>query len=355
MSGNPFGLSEISHFGSMQRVGGKAGGFINKKFFHPSSLRNQEKLWVAQTKAAREQRQQEHLEKQREEERQVESLRKQMYLQGQSLAGSAGDMPVGGTEAAASSAVGTVQRAEQREAHFEFKRRKAALKEAEQERGGDGDHTKDVEDAAHPTKSAPMAKSIYREDVHPLGHQSIWGSWFCAEARRWGYICCKSLKRKQRCAMAPEEPARSQIALLSQTSDAAPEGSSKRRRRAAGKAARHATEAGVAGTSSVEKSAPTGGGEGAKAEPAATPELADSVDRAAPEQNGGAAEPTGASTGPGSEALGVAEAASPRVPSSAEGVPATASASAAPQTRPSGTHGASGDNASGRILLQGDD
>ena len=36
------GLSEISHFGSFQRVGGKAGGFINKKFFHPSSLRNQD-------------------------------------------------------------------------------------------------------------------------------------------------------------------------------------------------------------------------------------------------------------------------------------------------------------------------
>jgi hypothetical protein len=25
----------------MRNVGGKAGGFINKKFFHPSSLRNQ--------------------------------------------------------------------------------------------------------------------------------------------------------------------------------------------------------------------------------------------------------------------------------------------------------------------------
>ena len=71
-SGNPMGLSEISHFGTFQRVGGKvvilcsqlvglrsfrsiqlaaassqAGGFINKKFFHPSSIRNQERLWKA--------------------------------------------------------------------------------------------------------------------------------------------------------------------------------------------------------------------------------------------------------------------------------------------------------------------
>merc|ERR1711974_236480 len=87
MSGNPYGLSELSHYGTMQRVGGKAAGFINKKFFHPSSLRNQEKLWKAQTADAEERRKQSDLEKRREEERQVEDLRKQMYLAGQAQSG----------------------------------------------------------------------------------------------------------------------------------------------------------------------------------------------------------------------------------------------------------------------------
>jgi hypothetical protein len=32
------------------RVGAKAGGFISKKFFHPSNFKNQEKLWQAQEK-----------------------------------------------------------------------------------------------------------------------------------------------------------------------------------------------------------------------------------------------------------------------------------------------------------------
>eukprot|EP00913_Durusdinium_trenchii_P018430 g17314.t1 len=77
-TGNPYGLSEISHYGSMRNVGGKAGGFINKKFFHPSSLRNQERLWKAITADAVEKRKQDDLEKAREEERKVDALRKEI-------------------------------------------------------------------------------------------------------------------------------------------------------------------------------------------------------------------------------------------------------------------------------------
>ena len=33
---------EAQSQGTMRNVGGKAGGFINKKFFHPSSIRNQD-------------------------------------------------------------------------------------------------------------------------------------------------------------------------------------------------------------------------------------------------------------------------------------------------------------------------
>merc|ERR1712129_492371 len=67
-------------------MGGKAGGFINKKFFHPSTLRNQEKLWKAQTEDERERKKQSELEKRRDEERQIEMLRKEMYLAGQGKA-----------------------------------------------------------------------------------------------------------------------------------------------------------------------------------------------------------------------------------------------------------------------------
>ena len=49
----------------------EAGGFINKKFFHPSTLRNQEKLWKAQTEDEREFRKQQELQKRRDEERQA--------------------------------------------------------------------------------------------------------------------------------------------------------------------------------------------------------------------------------------------------------------------------------------------
>mmetsp|Transcript_24368 Transcript_24368/g.69480 ORF Transcript_24368/g.69480 Transcript_24368/m.69480 type:complete len:144 (-) Transcript_24368:2-433(-) len=122
---NPFGLSEISHYGSMQRVGGKAAGFINKKFFHPSSLRNQEKLWKAQTEDARIRRQEKELNNQREEERQVEELRKQMYLSGQS--GSPGGAFAASALSVAEKPSGR-QATEQKEAADEFKRRKALLR-----------------------------------------------------------------------------------------------------------------------------------------------------------------------------------------------------------------------------------
>lgn len=104
----------------MRNVGGKAGGFINKKFFHPSSIRNQERLWKAITADAVEQRKQDDLEKAREEERKVEALRKEMYLTGQCNK----EMFVTASSDAAER--GTP---EQMKAFKELKRRKELLKE----------------------------------------------------------------------------------------------------------------------------------------------------------------------------------------------------------------------------------
>lgn len=277
MSGNPFGLSEISHYGSMQRVGGKAGGFINKKFFHPSSLRNQEKLWKAQTKEATEQREQAQMEKQRDEERAVEALRKQMYLQGQSTASAY--QAAGIASGCDASPVGAEQQKEQKDAHAEFKRRKAAVKyhqqqlekagaqgaeeeAAEGEASPKAEHEEDLgieqqEQASLTSASAtsapskPLAKSVYREDVHAHGHESVWGSWFCREAQRWGFTCCKGLKRKERCPLAPQEPI-SQVKqpVLVEKSERA----SKRQRRTANKAAARLREAQEAKAAKAEPS-----------------------------------------------------------------------------------------------------
>lgn len=236
-SGNPFGLSEISHYGTMQRVGGKAAGFINKKFFHPSSFRNQEKLWKAQTAHAVEMRKQADMEKRRDEERQVEELRKQMYLAGQAQAT---DMLsfTPGSEASSSKRSGRTF--EQVKSVEEMRRRKALLKqerasqeagevgEAKEEAAGDSTEAPAAEDGASASASAAAAssssgsraepgtlvpqatlaslvKSRYTEDRHVRGHSSVWGSWFTREAMKWGFGCCKSTDYALRCPLAPEE------------------------------------------------------------------------------------------------------------------------------------------------------
>lgn len=196
------GLSEISHFGTFQRVGGKAGGFINKKFFHPSTLRNQEKLWKAQTEEEREMRKQQELEKRRDEERQVEELRKQMYLSGQ---GKSSDFLSSAAEAsAASSHLGNSEKEELKRAIAEQKRR-TKLKRAQADKADKG--ASDEEGDEPPSKSGAaaaartFAKSRYPEDVYESEHTAVWGSWYSKDEDRWGFGCCKLLVRNEQCPL----------------------------------------------------------------------------------------------------------------------------------------------------------
>eukprot|EP00435_Cladocopium_sp_Y103_P059535 s994_g21.t1 len=220
-TGNPYGLSEISHYGSMRNVGGKAGGFINKKFFHPSSLRNQEKLWKAITSDAAEKRKQDDLEKAREEERKVDALRKDMYLAGQSKSAMF-------TAASASEGKerGTL---EQIKANRELKRRKELLKEAKEAKDeafeakdeeveileeslASPDPNVKLEDDAGDgpagstaSSSRTLVKSKYPEDITVRGHSQIWGSWFTTDEQRWGFGCCQLTDLLARCPYGPEE------------------------------------------------------------------------------------------------------------------------------------------------------
>lgn len=199
-SGNTYGLGEISHFGAFQRVGGKAGGFINKKFFHPSTLRNQEKLWLAMTADERERKKQVELEKRRDEERQVEELRKQMYLSGQ---GKATDVAAAMKEQMKESLSGS-DRAEKKAALDEEKRRREMLK-SERSRGAmeDGEFSSGDDDDID-DEGRVLARSRYEEDVFVRGHTSVWGSWY-SEEKEWGFACCKTRNLDADCPLAPEE------------------------------------------------------------------------------------------------------------------------------------------------------
>jgi len=192
MSGNPYGLSEISHFGSFQRVGGKAGGFINKKFFHPSTLRNQEKLWKAQTADEREQKKQLELEKRRDEERQIEMLRKEMYLAGQ---GKASDFASSKPPEEQTPRKGDGDQSERLAFLEQEKRRRNMLKQQRADEGNTSEASKQ------------LTASRYTEDVHKLGHTTVWGSWYSVESGSWGYACCQGVTRGSKCVHAKEAAA----------------------------------------------------------------------------------------------------------------------------------------------------
>ncbi|KAJ3148280.1 mRNA splicing protein [Geranomyces variabilis] len=56
-------------------------------------------------------------------------------------------------------------------------------------------------------------KSKYEEDVHPLNHTAVWGSWW--EDGRWGYGCCHNLTRSAYCTgQAGIEAARASAQLM---------------------------------------------------------------------------------------------------------------------------------------------
>ncbi|KAJ3288107.1 mRNA splicing protein [Blyttiomyces sp. JEL0837] len=62
-------------------------------------------------------------------------------------------------------------------------------------------------------------KSKYEEDVYPLNHKSVWGSYW--NAGKWGYACCHSNIRSAYCTgEAGKEAARSSSKLMQQSAEA---------------------------------------------------------------------------------------------------------------------------------------
>eukprot|EP00931_Biecheleriopsis_adriatica_P057499 TRINITY_DN34121_c0_g1_i1.p1 TRINITY_DN34121_c0_g1~~TRINITY_DN34121_c0_g1_i1.p1 ORF type:complete len:265 (-),score=46.52 TRINITY_DN34121_c0_g1_i1:56-850(-) len=50
--------------------------------------------------------------------------------------------------------------------------------------------------ADSPNELRSLASSRYQEDIWPPGHESVWGSWYCAEAGSWGFACCRATSRQ---------------------------------------------------------------------------------------------------------------------------------------------------------------
>ncbi|KAF4684744.1 hypothetical protein FOZ60_007346 [Perkinsus olseni] len=211
----------VGSFGG--RVGHKAGGFIAKKFFHPSNLKNQEKLWLKMEEKRKHERQQEELMKRREEERRVELLREEMYRAtgeggsgaakasriAQELKSGRGGLITGDTKQqqqdySSSSAAAHHHHHHNAEspeeaAASETKKRLLALAKQDKK-----DETIDDEDLDNDGRESRLVlNSRYEEDNYTQGHTSVWGSYFDKDTHRWGYACCKTFDRDGWCPNAP--------------------------------------------------------------------------------------------------------------------------------------------------------
>ena len=137
-------------------VGHKAGGFIAKKKFHPGSMVNQEKLWLAREEIRKQREAGEERQRRREEDVAEEARLEELFnLTGKSeRKRPLDDLPI-----------------EQRRTLDETNRRLEKLKMA-----------KLTELAAPPE---PAGAALVGS------HSEVWGSWFDRDTGKWGYACCK--------------------------------------------------------------------------------------------------------------------------------------------------------------------
>ncbi|KAH8582710.1 step ii splicing factor [Cryptosporidium sp. chipmunk genotype I] len=149
---------------NVQRISNKASVFLNHKHFHPGNSKNREKVWLAEEKLKEEERKQEELLKKRKKEWEIEELR--------------------------------------RDLRESYKKVKGELK-AQPEVDEVVDKNKQLHDVL--VDKTRLSKSwvksdLYEEDVFLGNHSSVWGSYYDPNTRKWGFKCCKSLKRSSVCS-----------------------------------------------------------------------------------------------------------------------------------------------------------
>ncbi len=161
------------------RVGHKAGGFISKKFFHPSNMKNQEKLWQAIEAKKTQEKRQEELLKKREDEKRAEGIQNQL----------SGDLTsyVPSTVFQPSSSSNDLPKDKrtrlEQEAESQTKKRLAMVR--------------NKSSVNSPVKIA--LKSRYEEDIFENGHSTVWGSFFDVSNLSWGYKCCRLTTKDSVC------------------------------------------------------------------------------------------------------------------------------------------------------------
>lgn len=173
------------------KVGNKSIAFINHKPFHPGNLQNLEKVWLAEQKAAENEKKQKEMLERRKHEVQIEELRK--ALREKERQQSAALMrSIATTMAERSAQAGDdAAQSSKRESRPATTSRRAKR------------HRKAEDVPAFTT----VPSSKYKEDVLVNKHTAVWGSYYSRETQTWGYACCRSTDIKSICGGSGVEAA----------------------------------------------------------------------------------------------------------------------------------------------------
>ena len=170
------------------RVGHKAGGFIAKKFFHPSNYKNQEKLWQAIEAKKEQEKRQDELLKKREEERRIEILKQEMN------AGSTSSSAF--KQALATNKAGLIlNRTEDGDVPIQPEIRRAMTETKKRIE----EYIRKTAEQKPSTSTRVSVSSCYQEDLSVNGHSEVWGSYFDLNTKQWGYACCRTNEKAGIC------------------------------------------------------------------------------------------------------------------------------------------------------------
>ncbi|EAK90587.1 hypothetical protein [Cryptosporidium parvum Iowa II] len=149
---------------NVQRISNKASVFLNHKHFHPGNSKNREKVWLAEEKLKEEERKQEELLKKRKKEWEIEELRRDL-----------------------------------RQSNKKVKNQLKVQSEVEEVIDKSKQLHDVLVDKARANKSW-VKSELYEEDVFLGNHSSVWGSYYDPNVKKWGFKCCKNLKRSSVCS-----------------------------------------------------------------------------------------------------------------------------------------------------------
>lgn len=182
------------------KVGNKSIAFINHKPFHPGNLQNLERVWLAEQRAAENEKKQKEMLERRKHEVQIEELRKALRNKERQQVEECEKMCVKYHSGSSTLTAGLRRQTTLDSSdgsgglYYPQGVKKSSRRYPDEEGQGRRKRSRRVDDQ---TPFKVMSK--YKEDIVRYGHTQVWGSFYDVSEGVWGYGCCSSTDKMSTC------------------------------------------------------------------------------------------------------------------------------------------------------------